>query len=67
MKKINNLMPSVALKNIYDALISPYLIYGILIWGAQGNKLFKIKQIAIRIIMLILSHTDLCALISCTT
>ena len=49
-----------ALLTIYNSLITPYLNYGLLAWGSQIDKLFKLQKKAVRIITnaSFNSHTD---------
>ena len=49
MKKIKKYLPTSALLNIYNALVSPHLNYGIIIWGGQTNRIFKLQKTAVRI------------------
>ena len=77
MNKIKNFLPTDALLNIYNALIAPHLNYGIMIWGKNCNRLFKLQKRAVRVItksrynshstplfkqLKILKIQDLCAL-----
>lgn len=50
MKKLKNTLPESALLNIYNALVLSYLNYGIIVWGIQTSKLFKLQKMALRII-----------------
>lgn len=77
MRKIKQFVPDKALLNIYNALIGPYLNYGISIWGHNSNRILKLQKNAVRIItkskynahtnphfkkLCILKIHDLCAL-----
>ena len=44
MKKIKKYLPTSALLNIYNALVSPHLNYGIIIWGGQTNRILNYKK-----------------------
>jgi len=50
MKKLKHFLPAGALMNIYNALILSYLNYGIIVWGSQCDRLFKLQKKAVRII-----------------
>ena len=52
MNKLKHFLPIHALKNIYNALILPYLNYGLIIWGKECGKLLKLQKKAVRIITL---------------
>ena len=49
-KTIRSFLPSSVLQTIYNTLILPHLIYGILAWGRHTNAIHTIQKIAIRII-----------------
>lgn len=51
MSKIKNFLPSQALLHIYNSLVSPYLNYGLLIWGWKGERLLRLQKRAVRMIM----------------
>ena len=63
MYKLHN-FPTIILRNIYYALISPFLSYGILAWGSashsQLERVFKLQKRAMRIInhLPFLAHTE---------
>ena len=50
LNKLRSFLPSDVLQTIYNTLILPHLIYGILAWGRQTNAVHKIQKRAIRII-----------------
>jgi hypothetical protein len=60
MCKLKHLVPSNILLTIYNSLITPYLNYGLLAWGTNMNRIFKLQKKAIRIITnsSFNSHTD---------
>ena len=77
MKRIKNCLPTNALLNIYHALISPHLNYGVMIWGRNVGDILKMQKRVVRIItksrynahtnqlfrrLRILKIQDLCAL-----
>ena len=50
MNRLKCYLPSETLLVIYNSLILPHLLYGILLWGLKSNKLSKLQKRAIRII-----------------
>ena len=77
MSKLKKFIPVETMLTLYNSLIHPYLNYGIIAWGTQSEKLFKLQKRAIRTISnskynahtdplfkfyKILKVTDLCAL-----
>ena len=50
LNKLRSFLRSDELQTIYNTLILPHLIYGILAWGRQTNAIHKIQKRAIRII-----------------
>ena len=60
MKYLQNGIPSQTLKMIYNALVLPYLQYGILVWGFNCNRLEQQQKRCIRIISnsFPLEHTE---------
>ena len=50
LNKLRSFLPSGVLQTIYNTLILPHLIYGILAWGRHTNVIHKIQKRAIRII-----------------
>ena len=44
------LIPVCIINMLYNTLILPHIIYGIMVWGYQGNRLNKIQKKAITII-----------------
>ena len=60
LSKLRYILSKHCLKLIYFALIQSYLNYGILLWGFEAQKLFRLQKKAIRIITKsnFLAHTD---------
>ena len=50
MNRLKNFIPTSTLLTIYNSLILSHLNYGILIWGWQAKKLYKIQKRAVRTI-----------------
>ena len=50
LNKLRSFLPSGVLQTIYNTLILPHLIYGILAWGRHTSAIHKIKKRAIMII-----------------
>ena len=50
MNRIKNIVSSNILLKIYNSLILSHLHYGILCWGFNSNKLFRLQKKAIRVI-----------------
>ena len=50
LNKLRSFLTSDVLQTIYNTLILPHLIYGILAWGRHTNVIHKIQKRAIRII-----------------
>ena len=50
LNKLRSFLPSGVLQTIYNTLILPHMIYGILAWGRHTKVIHKIKKRAIRII-----------------
>ena len=42
--RLKHFIPSFILKTLYNSLILPHLTYGILAWGTNYNRLFKIQK-----------------------
>ena len=77
INRLKNIVPTSVLQTLYNTLIAPHLSYGILAWGIQSKKLFKLQKRAVRIIVnakynahtdpifkqqFLLKISDLCAL-----
>jgi len=77
MRRLKKIVPLKTMLNIYNALILPHLNYGIIIWGGQDSRLFKLQKSAVRTItnskynahttpifknLKLLKLTDICAL-----
>ena len=50
LHNLKHVLPQIALRTIYNSLITPHLTYGILAWGKHLTGLFKIQKRAIRAI-----------------
>ena len=50
LNKLRSFLPSGVLQTIYNTLILPHMIYGILAWGRHTKVIHKIPKRAIRII-----------------
>ena len=50
LNKLRSFLPSGVLQTIYNTLILPHIIYGILPWGRHTKVIHKIQKRAIRII-----------------
>ena len=50
LNKLRSVLPSGVLQTIYNTLILPHMIYGILAWGRHSKVIHKIQTRAIRII-----------------
>ena len=48
--RLKRFLPKQALHTIYNALIQPHLNFGILLWGKNSSKIFKLQKRAIRAI-----------------
>ena len=51
MNKLKHYVPCDALLTLYNSLILPHLNYGILLWGSKANKLAKLQNKSIRVIV----------------
>ena len=51
MGKFKNVLPSSVLLTLYNSLILPYLSYGLIVWGTQCGKLFKLQERSVKLIM----------------
>ena len=60
LSRLKYLIPKHCLKLIYFALVQSYISYGILLWGFEADKLFKLQKKAIKIITKspYLAHTE---------
>ena len=47
---LKRFIPRNILLSLYNALIQPYLNYGILLWGSKTSRIFKIQKQAVRAI-----------------
>ena len=50
MNCLKHYLPQQTLQVIYNSLILPHFLYGILLWGLRSNKLSKLQNRAVRII-----------------
>ena len=50
LSRLKYYLPKDVLLNIYNALILPFLNYGITVWGGQSNRTFKLQKRAVRLI-----------------
>ena len=50
LNKLRSILPCGVLQTIYNTLILPHLIYGILAWGRHTNVIHQFQKRAIRII-----------------
>ena len=48
LNKLKNWVPYIILKTIYYSLFQSYINYGILLWGYECNRIFKLQKRAIR-------------------
>ena len=48
--RLKHFLPLYTLRTLYTSLILPHLTYGILIWGSNLSRLFKLQKRAVRII-----------------
>ena len=48
--KLKSLLPLYILKILYNSLILPHFLYGILVWGTNTNEPFKLQKKAVRVI-----------------
>ncbi len=52
LNKLKHFLPPNTLYSMYNALILPHINYGLLLWGHQAHRIFKLQNKAIRIISL---------------
>ena len=50
LKRLNKILPVKSLTTLYNSLIMPHILYGILAWGHQTNRLDKLQKRAVRVI-----------------
>ena len=48
MHKLKHILPTFTMKTLYESLISSHLNYGILAWGLNNTRLYKLQKKAIR-------------------
>ena len=48
--KLKSFLPLYILKILYNSLILPHFLYGILVWGTNTNEPFKLQKKAVRVI-----------------
>ena len=49
MNRLKLYVPPYTLRTIYSSLILPHINYGILLWGHNTEKIFKLQKKAVRI------------------
>ena len=52
LNKLKYILPSSIKIMIYNALILPRINHGLLVWGYENEKIFKLQKKAIRLISL---------------
>ena len=52
LNRLKRFLPSTTLKLLYNSLVLPHLQYGILSWGFEYSRVFKLQKRAMRIISL---------------
>ena len=50
LNKLKHILPQHILSTIYTSLITPHLNYGILLWGHEATRIYKLQKKAIRTI-----------------
>ena len=50
LNRLKLFIPCETLRTIYNSLISPHLLYGILLWGKRNSKVYRLQKKAIRLI-----------------
>ena len=50
LNKLKHILPQQILSTIYTSLITPHLNYGILLWGHEATRIYKLQKKAIRTI-----------------
>ena len=50
LNRLKRFLPSEILKMIYSALILPHLNFGVLLWGSNIKRVFKLQKLALRAI-----------------
>ena len=60
MTRLKRSLPSITLKILYCSLILPHILYGVLVWGFDIQKIEILQKKAVRLIdkAFFLSHTD---------
>ena len=60
LSRLKRFVPTYILKMIYNSLIQPHLLYGILLWGKNISRILKLQKWAVRSITLSKynAHTD---------
>ena len=48
LNKLKHFLPTFTLKTLYDSLIVPHFNYGILAWGYDMNRIFKLQKKVVR-------------------
>ena len=44
LNRLNHFLAPGILVNVYNCLILPHLYYGVLVWGYEGTRIFKVKK-----------------------
>ena len=50
MKKLRSFLPQSILLSLYNSLVLPHIYYGILVWGFNVPRLFKLQKKAVRVL-----------------
>ena len=48
IKRLQHTLPTYILKNIYNSLILPHLLYGVLCWGHSASRITRLQKKSIR-------------------
>ena len=51
LNKLKHILPQHILSTIYTSLITPHLNYGILLWGHEATRIYKLQKKDIRTIL----------------
>ena len=59
LRKLQHVFPQYILKTIYDSLIHPHFLYGLIVWGFQHKRISKLQKRAVRLLAFqpYISHT----------
>ena len=50
LKRLQNMVPSTVLLNIYNSLFLSHISHSVLVWGHKSDRIFKLQKKAIRIV-----------------